>query len=60
VSLLIFWALSASELFRLEALTFFLPLTYVLKARGLTTASELTHGLWGPPAAPPAEGSRSV
>ena len=28
-----------------EALTVFLLLTYVLKARGLTTASELTHGL---------------
>lgn len=28
-----------------EALTVFLLLTCVLKARGLTTASELTHGL---------------
>ena len=44
-----------------EALTFFLLLTYVLKARGLTTASELTHGLWGSPTTPPTEeGPRSV
>jgi len=44
-----------------EALTFFLLLTYVLKARGLTTASELTHGLWGSPTTPPAEeGPRTV
>jgi RsiW-degrading membrane proteinase PrsW (M82 family) len=43
-----------------EALTFFLLLTYVLKARGLTAASELTHGLWGSPPAPTAEGPRTV
>jgi hypothetical protein len=44
-----------------EALTFFLLLTYVLKARGLTTASELTHGLWGSPRTPPIEeGPRTV
>jgi hypothetical protein len=42
-----------------EALTFFLLLTYVLKARGLTAASELTHGLWGSPP-PPSEGPRTV
>ena len=50
----------ASGSVMVEALTFFLPLTYVLKARGLTSASELTHGLWGSPAAPPAEGPRTV
>src|SRR5262245_9709635 len=33
----------------IEALTFFLLLTYVLKARGLTSASELTHGLFDAP-----------
>ena len=44
-----------------EALTFFLLLTYVLKARGLTTARELTHGLWGSPTTPSAEeGPRTV
>jgi len=44
-----------------EALTFFLLLTYVLKARGLTTAGELTHGLWGSPTTPPTEeGPRTV
>jgi hypothetical protein len=43
-----------------EALTFFLVLTYVLKARGLTAASELTRGLWGSLGTPPAEGPRTV
>lgn len=45
-----------------EASTFFLLLTYVLKARGLTSASDLTHGLLGapPPAIPsPPAGERA-
>ena len=39
-----------------EAVTFFLLLTYVLKARGLTSAAELTHGLFGSPPATAIEG----
>jgi len=38
-----------------EAVTFFLLLTYLLKARGLTSATELTHGLLEAPP-PPAAG----
>jgi len=32
-----------------EAVTFFLLLTYLLKARGPTSATELTHGLLDAP-----------
>jgi len=43
-----------------ETLTFFLLLTYVLKARGLTSAKELTHGLFGSPPAEAPEGPRTA
>ena len=41
-----------------EASTFFLLLTYLLKARGLTSATELTHGLLDAPPPPAADGPR--
>jgi hypothetical protein len=41
-----------------EAVTFFLLLTYLLKARGLTSATELTHGLLDAP--PPTAGGPGI
>jgi len=39
-----------------EETTFFLMLTYVLKARGLASAEALTQGLLEPPPLPAGEG----
>jgi protease PrsW len=39
-----------------EGVTFFLMLTYVLKARGLTSAGALTQGLLEPPPLSPEQG----